>query len=221
MDLRHAQVFQQGCTEEAMIRSVSYRMAALLSFLTAPLPALAADRCDVPVWTNTGFHAVNLGLGLQGGLLDDLAKEREIPNLNSKGAVQRMLPSDALFKIAASSDLARTLGEEVNFIRVEKPPTEALADRARKTRSTPSVNACYIEIYFDAVEYQASFAYGSRIIPYLTFKDFRSGKMVKRSDYGREKMPHFTRESPETATVVVREAVQAVFNRLSAKLSKR
>jgi hypothetical protein len=191
---------------------------AALVLAALPLPALAQAPapCDVAVWTTADYSADNLGM-MAGGLLDAMTRTADRPAINSKQAIEHMLPPAVLFEQIAGSRLPAILGREVNFVHVEKSREESKVDRKRTGRSTASTNPCYIEVYLFMVYYQAAAFHGERIISYYVFRDFRGAKPVKSSTYDNGQMKHFSRQSVEGATILARQAIREVFETLTAK----
>ena len=158
---------------------------------------------------------------LGGGVLDELSKEKSVPEINSEEGLRKILSSYVLFDIMRRSKISEILGNDVNYVHIDKGIEESRVDRKRSSRSSSSRNPCYIEVYYQILYYQASTFYGSRMFTYLVFKDFRSGKLVKSSGYGKGQLPKFTKQSLEVATTMLRDSVGEVVNELSEKkLSK-
>lgn len=202
------------------MRFIKTKFAMLLLLAGVPNPSLAqpssSGTCKVAVWTAPEINTANLGL-MMGGAIDGLAKEKTVGGINTESGIGGMLPPDVLYGINEKGNISEILKSPVEFSHIDGN-SQAMKDaRRNNARSTNSNSECYVEIFFDRLYYQASTIYGSRIFTYMTVKDFRSGRLVKSSGYGRETLPKFTKQSLDVATSMVRDGVRIVVNEILAK----
>jgi hypothetical protein len=176
----------------------------------------ATGTCEVAVWTAPDYRADNLGLMI-GGALGSVFTEPNLPHLNSKDALRQILSANDLFAIVESSKLSEILNSNIIYRHVAADSNASKVDQKKDGRSTLSSNKCYIEIYFDIIYYQSSTVYGSRIFDYLTIRDFRGDRVIRSSGYQSDRMANFSKQSAESGTSMMRDAVKTAFNSLVEK----
>ncbi|KTE29501.1 MULTISPECIES: hypothetical protein [unclassified Sphingopyxis] len=199
---------------------------ALLLAAAAPGVARAQDAtaetagdaaaCDVAVWTTAQYNADRIGL-VTGGLIDAMLKGASVPEINSSEAIKSMLPAETLFDVISHSKLDQIIGRPINYIRVDKGPKEAEADRKNKARAYASDNPCFIEVHLWLVYYQSAPFHGERIFSYWRIKDFRGPKPVSTGGYDNGQMKDFSKQDVATATEMAKGAIAEVFEKTTRK----